>query len=148
MKTTALLLSAALAALSLVPASASSEPRLYVNGFRAPSIGLEYQRKAWSFHGGMYCTVVSKDDDGDNETTWFVRGGAAWWPWRFAFVDVSYLYGLNHDYRNDQALMVNPGLQGVFWDVLVLRIGVAVLASPDHDFKINPTPGISLAFSL
>lgn len=124
------------------------ERQLILNGFRMPSIGLEFRNRSVSWHGGMYCTVVSKDGNGENETTWFAKAGATWWPLPYLFVDLSGLYGLNKDYRNDPALMLNPGLQYAYRETVLLRLGVAALVSPDHAFKINPTPGISLAFAL
>jgi len=146
-----ILLAASLAFAALVRAespTAPSEGKLFINGFRMPSIGLEYQKHAFSWHGGMYCTVISKDDHGDNETTWFGRAGMTWWPLSFLFVDASYLYGLNKDYRGDHGFMVNPGLQYLFRNTVALRLGVAALVSPDHDLKINPTPGIGFGISL
>lgn len=152
MKTIALLFAALFISADLARAEAAatriSDSKIIVNGFRMPSIGLEYRKAAFSWHAGMYCTVVSKDADGENETTWFGRGGMTWWPLAFLFVDASYLYGLNHGYRNDHAVMLNPGLQYSFRETVLFRLGVAVLASPDHGLKINPTPGISLAFAL
>jgi hypothetical protein len=127
---------------------ARPERRIILNGFRMPSIGLEYRSRSVSWHAGMYCTVVSKDRDGENETTWFAKAGATWWPLSYLFVDLSGLYGLNKGYRNDPAVMLNPGLQYAYRETVLFRLGVAVLASPDQAVKINPTPGISLAFAL
>jgi hypothetical protein len=124
------------------------ERQIILNGFRMPSIGLEFRNRTVSWHAGMYCTVVSKDADGENETTWFAKAGATWWPLSYLFVDLSGLYGLNKDYRNDPALMLNPGLQYAFRETVLVRLGVALLASPEHSVKINPTPGIGLAFTL
>lgn len=124
------------------------ERQIILNGFRMPSIGLEFRNRSVSWHAGMYCTVVSKDGGGENETTWFAKAGATWWPLSYLFVDLSGLYGLNKDYRNDPALMLNPGLQYAFRETVLFRLGVALLASPDHSVKINPTPGIGFAFSI
>lgn len=128
--------------------AAASKGRITLNGFRMPSIGPEYRLGDFSWHAGMYPTIVSKDDDGVNETTWFGRSGLTWWPLSFLFVDVSYLYGLNKDYRNDHAFIFNPGLQYRFLEIVVLRLGVAALASPGHEVRINPTPGAGLTFAL
>jgi hypothetical protein len=124
------------------------ERQIILNGFRMPSIGLEYRNRSVSWHGGLYCTVVSRDKDGGNETTWFAKAGATWWPLPYLFLDLSGLYGLNKDYRDDPALMLNPGLQYAYRETVLFRLGVAVLASPDHAFKINPTPGVGIAFTL
>jgi hypothetical protein len=143
---------AALSFASLVRADAPddspSKGKLIINGFRMPSIGLEYRKSALSWHAGMYPTILSKDDAGEYETTWFGRAGMTWWPLSFLFVDASYLYGLNKDYRKDHAVILNPGLQYIFLDTVVLRLGVAALASANHSVKINPTPGIGLSFAL
>lgn len=128
--------------------SSRPERQFILNGFRMPSIGLEYRNRSVSWHAGMYCTVISKDREGANETTWFYKAGATWWPLPFLFVDLSGLYGLNKGYRGDPALMLNPGLQYAFRETVLFRLGVALLASPDRSVKINPTPGISLAFAL
>jgi hypothetical protein len=128
--------------------TASPKGRITLNGFRMPSIGPEYRTGDFSWHAGMYPTIVSKNDEGVSETTWFGRSGMTWWPLSFLFVDVSYLFGLNKDYRNDHGVILNPGLQYRFLDIVVLRLGVAALASPGHALKINPTPGVGLTFAL
>jgi hypothetical protein len=126
----------------------TSKGKIIVNGFRMPSIGLEYRKSALSWHAGMYPTVVSRDDKGAYENTWFARTGMTWWPLSFLFVDASYLYGIDKEYENDHAVMLNPGLQYVAMNLVVLRLGVSLLASSGHELKINPTPGIGLSFDL
>jgi len=158
MKTDSLpfLLATVIAWTTLVPAEASARPsspgskqKIILNGFRMPSIGLEYRRNEFSWHVGLYPTIVSeKNASGKYATTWFSRVGMSWWPRNYLFVDASYLYGLNQAYRNDHGLILNPGLQYTFMDAVMLRLGVAVLASPDHPLKFNPTPGIGFGFDI
>lgn len=145
---TSLALADSATSVDFAPGPSRPERQIILNGFRMPSIGLEYRNRSLSWHAGLYCTVVSQDKDGDNETTWFAKAGTTWWPLSFLFVDLSALYGLNKGYRNDPAVMLNPGLQYAYREIVLFRLGVAVLASPDHAFKINPTPGIGIAFAL
>lgn len=43
--------------------------------------------------------------------------------------------------------MAEVGFRWMVWQGLNFRIGVAALASPGLDLKINPTPGISYSFA-
>ncbi len=124
---------------------------LSINGFRAPSIGLEYRHQAFSVHGGYYLTNLSP-----NLTTRFVKAGVTGWflpvgrqpnPSSF-YASVSYLRGLNRDYEARNAASAELGFRWMVWRGLNLRIGAIALASAGQGVKINPTPGISYSFVL
>jgi hypothetical protein len=126
-----------------------------VNLFRNPSIGLEYRLGDVALHAGLYPTIISKDTDGKNETSWFLRAGLTYFflghsfygqrPSEF-YVSASYLRGFNHGHEN--AALADLGYRWMVWRGLNLRIGVAALLERDHDVKINPTPGIGWSQSF
>lgn len=126
-----------------------SRNELSVNGFRAPSIGLEYRHRAVSVHGGYYLTNFER-----NVTTRFVKVGLTGWflpvgrrenPSSF-YASVSYLRGLNRDYEAQNAASAEVGFRWMVWRGLNLRIGAIALAAEGKDVKVNPTPGISYSF--
>lgn len=125
-----------------------------INGFRNPSIGLEYRYKAVSMHAGYYPTILSQDANDKGLTTSFLRTGLSAWflpigkkedPSSF-YASASYLRGFDRAYRNDNAAMLETGFRWMIWKGLNVRIGAAVLLSPDHPTYLNPTPGISYSF--
>ncbi|GAB3899089.1 hypothetical protein GCM10028803_19600 [Larkinella knui] len=131
-----------------------SKNELAVNAFRNPSVGLEYRHRQISVHVGYYPTVVSKNSEGVNQTTSFVRAGVSLWflpvgrnenPSSF-YTSLSYVRGLNQPYKNDNGLMADAGFRWMIWKGLNFRIGAALLASPHHTVKVNPTPGLSYSF--
>lgn len=157
---------AALAAgllLALVPAAKADEPNgpadggheLAVNGFRSPSIGLEYRWRALSVHAGAYPTIVEPGARGVSGTTWFLRTGARLDVWRVPltsagpsalFVDASWVRGLGDGWKD--GLMTEVGFRLRAWKGLEARLGVALLLSPDHRPRVNPTPGLSWVVPL
>lgn len=136
--------------------NASAQPdfpshSLSVNGFRNPSIGLEYQYRNLSVHGGYYLTNFES-----GVTTEFLKTGATWWllpigkkeiPSSF-YLGANYLYGLTRDYKHTHALGLEAGFRWYIWQGLNFRIGVIALASKEQSLKINPTPAISYTFKL
>ena len=143
---------AAAAPTTAAPAAAPASPplnELNLNLFRSPSIGLEYRRWNVSVHAGAYPTVISRNADGDNETSWFFRAGLTHYflghsfygqrPSEF-FFDASYVRGLNLGHENGALLEV--GYRWMVWSGLNLRLGAAVLLEPGEDAHFNPTPGI------
>jgi len=125
--------------------------KISINGFRNPSIGLEFQTGEVSFHAGYYITALEK-----GVTTSFVKVGVTHWflhtdkkevPSSF-YASASYLRGLNQDYKDENAIATEVGYRWTIVKGLNVRLGVTALASPDKNLKINPTPGISYTFSL
>ena len=126
-----------------------SKNELSINGFRAPSIGLEFRHRAVSVHAGYYITNFTP-----NTTTQFLKTGLTGYflpigqrenPSSF-YASVSYLRGLNRDYENQNAASAEVGFRWMVWRGLNLRLGVIALAAEGKDLKINPTPGISYSF--
>jgi hypothetical protein len=140
----------ALAVLALlVGTQVASADELNVNAFRNPSIGLEYRRGFLAAHAGLYPTILSKDQMGSYETSWFTRAGVtafflpkSWYGQRPSefYVSASYLRGLNLDHGN--AALVDVGYRWMGWRGLNVRLGVAMFLEREHDVKINPTPGV------
>lgn len=123
-----------------------SKNELSVNGFRNPSIGLEYRYQHISVHAGYYITAfesgVTTKFLKTGLTAWFLPVGKKENPSSF-YAGVSYLRGLNLDYKDENALGMEAGFRWMVWKGLNLRIGAIGVAAKGHDFKINPTPGIS-----
>lgn len=124
---------------------------LSINGFRNPSIGLEYQRNQVSVHAGYYPTNFTS-----GVTTEFVKAGATYWfapvgkkevPSSF-YLGGSILRGTSREYKNKNAIALETGYRWYVWSGLNLRIGVIALASQGQDLKINPTPSISYSIKF
>lgn len=125
--------------------------QLSINGFRNPSIGLEYQRKNVSVHAGYYPTNFTS-----GVTTEFIRTGLSYWflpvdkkeiPSSF-YVSASYLRGLTREYEDKNAFAFEAGFRWYVWKGINLRLGVIALTAKGQDLKINPTPGISYSFKF
>jgi len=123
-----------------------SKNEFSINGFRNPSIGLEYRYNNVSVHAGYYITAFEK-----GVTTKFIKAGFTTWflpvgkkenPSSF-YAGASYLRGLNLDYKNENAMAVEAGFRWMVWKGLNVRIGAIGVTAKGHDLKINPTPGIS-----
>lgn len=127
------------------------ENQLSINGFRNPSIGLEYHRKQVSVHGGYYVTNFES-----GITTEFLKAGATYWflPWgskevpSSLYAGSSYLRGLTRDYKNQNAIAFEAGARFVIWKGLNFRLGVIALAAKGESLKINPTPSISYSIKF
>lgn len=126
-----------------------SRSEISVNGFRNPSVGLEFRRHQISYHAGYYPTAFKS-----GETTSFLKVGVTSWflpvgrkenPSSF-YAGASYLRGFNRDYENKNALGVEAGFRWMVWKGLNLRIGAVAVAASGEKVKINPTPGISYSF--
>ena len=143
-----------LALLLLVSATAFAQSRfskneLSINGFRNPSIGLEYRHRQVSVHAGYYITALEA-----GITTKFLKAGATAWflpigkrenPSSF-YAGASYLRGINLDYNKENALGLEAGFRWMVWKGINIRIGAIALVAKGHDVQINPTPGISYSF--
>lgn len=121
------------------------------NGFRNPSIGLEYQHRQVSVHAGYYITAFEK-----GVTTKFLKAGATYWflptdkkpiPSSF-YAGASYLRGLNLDYEDKNAVAVEAGFRWYVWKGFNLRLGVIALKGEGQDIKINPTPSFSYSIKF
>jgi len=135
-----------LVSISSFSQSKFSKNEISINGFRNPSIGLEYRHQNVSLHAGYYVTAFES-----GVTTKFIKSGATLWflpvgkkqnPSSF-YAGASYLRGLNLDYKNENAVAMEVGFCWMVWKGLNLRIGAIGVAAKGHDLKINPTPGIS-----
>jgi len=135
----------------LVSTSAFSQKQLSknefsINGFRNPSIGLEYRHRSISAHAGYYITALEP-----GITTKFFKAGATAWFLPVGkkenqssfYAGLSYLRGINLDYKDENAFGMEAGFRWMIWKGLNARIGAIGLAAKGHDIKINPAPGIS-----
>lgn len=140
--------------LVLVSTSAFSQKQLSknefsINGFRSPSMGVEYRHQNVSVHAGYYITAFES-----GVTTKFFKAGATAWflpvgkkenPSSF-YAGASYLRGINLDYKNENAVAMEAGFRWMVWKGLNARIGAIGVAAKGHDVKINPAGGISYSF--
>ncbi len=144
-------------ALLLVPATTTfsqsrfSKNELSINGFRNPSIGLEYRHQQVSVHAGYYTTAFKS-----GTYTNFIKTGLTYWflpvdkkeiPSSF-YAGASYLRGLTRDYKDKNAVGIEAGFRWMIWKGLNLRVGAIGVAAKGQDLKINPTPGISYSIKL
>jgi hypothetical protein len=128
-----------------------SKNEFSVNGFRAPSVGLEFRHNHISYHAGYYPTAFKS-----GETTSFVKVGVTSWflpvgnkenPSSF-YAGASYLRGLSREYDGKNAVGVEAGFRWMVWKGLNVRIGAIGVAADGESFKVNPTPGISYSFFI
>jgi len=128
-----------------------SKDEISINGFRNPSIGVEYRHKHISVHAGYYITAfesgVTTKFLKTGVTAWFLPVGKKENPSSF-YAGASFLRGINLEYKDENALGMEVGFRWMVWKGLNLRIGAIGVAAKGHDFKINPTPGISYSFFL
>ncbi|WP_339792114.1 hypothetical protein [uncultured Imperialibacter sp.] len=128
-----------------------SKNEISINGFRNPSVGLEFRHRQISGHAGYYPTAFKA-----GETTSFVKVGVTSWflpvgskanPSSF-YAGASYLRGFNRVYEGKNALGVEAGFRWMVWKGLNLRLGAIAVAASGERLKINPTPGISYSFFI
>ncbi len=126
-----------------------SKHELSINLFRNPSIGLEYRYRSISMHGGYYLTKF------ESGKTWkFIKTGISYWllpigkksnPSSF-YMQLSYLRGLNRDYKGMNAFSADIGFRAMLWKGLQARLGVIAIATDGKQIKVNPTPSINYSF--
>lgn len=128
-----------------------SKQELSINGFRNPSIGLEYRYRHVSVHAGYYPTNFES-----GVTTEFMKVGLTYWflpvgnqqnPSSF-YGSLSFARGTSRDYKDVNAGIAELGYRWMVYKGLNLRLGVAALAADGKDTKINPTPGIGYSFFI
>lgn len=128
-----------------------SKNEISINGFRNPSIGLEYRHQHVSVHAGYYTTAFKS-----GEYTNFVKTGLTYWflpvdkkeiPSSF-YAGASYMRGLTRDYKDKNAVAMEAGFRWMIWKGLNVRIGAIAVAAKGQNLKINPTPGISYSFNF
>lgn len=137
----------------LVSTAASSQSRfskseISINGFRCPSIGAEYRYHFVSIHAGYYLTAFSGETNNfikTGLTAWFLPLGKRENPSSF-FAGASYLRGLDHDYKDKNALGIEAGFRWMIWKGLNLRLGGIAVAADEESLKLNPAGGISYSF--
>lgn len=125
--------------------------QLSINAFRNPSIGLEYQYRQVSVHGGYYITNFTS-----GVTTEFLKTGVSYWflawgknemPSSF-YVGSSYLRGLTREYKNQNAFAFETGAKVAIWKGLNFRLGVIAITAENQSLKINPTPSFNYSFKF
>lgn len=126
-----------------------SNQEFSINGFRNPSIGVEYRYHQMSVHAGYYTTAFKS-----GEYTNFYKTGVTYYympvgkkenPSSF-YSSLSYAKGINGDYKDKDAAIAEVGFRWMVWKGLNLRLGVAALSAHGESVKVNPTPGISYSF--
>ncbi len=145
--------------------SAIRGKELLLNGFRAPSIGLEYRTGLISFHAGAYPTIINDEGlRGVDGTTWFAKAGVSLWflPVRMMGHERSSFYA-GAAYVNDfdktgwgHGAQVEAGFRWVVYEGAFLRLGASVLYAPGRTcttgdcttFKVRPNPAIGFALPL
>lgn len=126
-----------------------SKNEISVNGFRSPSMGLEYRHQNVSVHAGYYLTAFNKG----NTTKFFKTGVTVWFlpvgkqenPSSF-YAGASYMRGLNLNYKNENALGLEGGFRWMVWKGLNARLGVIGVVADGQSAKLNPAGGISYSF--
>jgi len=125
--------------------------QISINGFRNPSIGLEYQYNKTSVHAGYYVSNFEKDVTTEffkvGVTEWFLPFGKKDQPSSF-YTGASYIRGMTREYKNTNSLGLEAGVRWYVWKGLNFRFGVIALLSKDKETKINPTPSISYSIKL
>ena len=138
-------------ATTAIAQSKFSKNEISVNGFRNPSIGLEYRHYQVSVHAGYYTTAFKKGEYTNffktGVTYWFLPTGNKEIPSSF-YAGASYMRGLNKEYKDVNAFAVETGYRWMVWKGLNLRIGVIATMADGKSVKVNPTPGISYSIKF
>lgn len=133
----------------VIAQSRFSSKEIGINGFRNPSVGVEYRVRQVSVHAGYYPTAFKSGENTNfmkvGVTGWFLPTGRKENPSSF-FAGIDYLRGYSRDYKNKNAIGVEAGFRWMVWKGLSLRIGAIAVAGGGQSLKINPTPGIGYSF--
>jgi hypothetical protein len=140
-----------IASTSAFSQSRFSKNEISINGFRNPSVGLEFRHRQFSYHAGYYPTAFKSGENTSfikvGFTSWFLPVGKKDNPSSF-YSGASYLRGFNRDYEGKNAVGLEAGFRWMVWKGLNLRIGAIAVAASGESLKINPTPGISYSFFI
>lgn len=130
-----------------------------INGFRNPSIGVEYRRNQFSLHAGYYATIlptgINETGGEKDETNGFFRTGLTYWMLPFGkregtpssgYVSASWVIHTHETPAFSQGAILETGARIFIWKGLNARLGVAALFRSGKTY-INPTPGLSWSFN-
>jgi hypothetical protein len=137
---------------------------LMFNGFRAPSIGLEYRIGVISVHLGAYPTVINEGQSLGDTTAWFGKAGVSLWflPVQLLGNERSSFYGgasFLNDFEGDgwgHGAQLEAGFRLVAYEGFFVRLGASALYAPGRScstddcdtLKVRPNPGIGWALAL
>lgn len=126
-----------------------SRQELSINGYRNPSVGLEYRYGPVSVHAGYYPTALEAGENTNffktGVTAWFLPIGQRQNPSSF-YAGINYLRGYTRDYKGKNAMGMEAGFRWMAWKGLNVRIGIIAVASEGQSLKVNPASGISYSF--
>jgi len=142
-------------ALSMVIAAQAqsrfSPKEFSINGYRNPSVGLEFRVKQVSLHAGYYPSNFKAGETTDffklGTTFWFLPVGKKVNPSSF-YAGVDYLRGLSFDYDQKNVVGLETGFRWMIWKNLNLRVGAIVVVGGGESVKLNPTSGLSYSFFI
>jgi hypothetical protein len=149
----------AIAFAGLIPATSYAQSperpdrEIIVHAFRSPSIGLEVRRGWFGVHGGLYPTIISSEESGKKNNTWFLKSGVTAYVLQVStggarksevFISASALRGLSQGWKN--AGQIEPGFRWALSRHMDVRIGASLLMGEDKHTHINPTIGVSWVF--
>lgn len=144
--------------------SAMRGRELIINGFRAPSMGLEYRVGRLSIHAGAYPTVINDGEALSKTTAWFAKAGMSVWflPVRLLgnerssfYAGASYLNDFERDGWGHTA-QIEAGFRFVAYEGFFLRLGASALYAPGRScptdeceiVKVRPNPGLGWSLAL
>ena len=120
-----------------------------INGYRNPSVGVEFRLRHVSVHAGYYPTNFKGGETTDffkaGFTAWFLPMGKKENPSSF-YAGVNYLSGHNNDYEGKNAVGMEAGFRWMVWKGLNIRLGAIAVAGGGESLKLNPASGISYSF--
>lgn len=126
-----------------------SSKEFSINGYRNPSVGVEFRIRQISLHAGYYPSNfeagVTTDFFKAGTTVWFLPVGKKENPSSF-YAGADYLRGLSFDYKQRNAVGVEAGFRWMIWKGLNLRVGAIMVNAAGQGPKFNPTSALSYSF--
>lgn len=126
-----------------------SSKEFSINGYRNPSVGVEFRIRQISLHAGYYPSNfeagVTTDFFKAGTTIWFLPVGKKENPSSF-YAGADYLRGLSFDYKQKNAVGVEAGFRWMIWKGLNLRVGAIMVNGAGQGPKFNPTSALSYSF--